>query len=65
MFKPLNDGGNHDQEIRTRFMLTSGGRVVRFGGDPSAGRDLMVPTEHELKMILYDQVNIRSRLVLR
>ncbi|CAM9652083.1 unnamed protein product, partial [Scytosiphon promiscuus] len=59
MFKPLvDDGSHHDRERRARFMLTSSGRVVRIHGDPNAGSDLMVPTEHELKTILYDQASI-------
>lgn len=39
-------------------MLTAGGRVVRIRHDPSAGGNkLMVPTEHELKTTLYEQVS--------
>lgn len=37
-------------------MLAAGGRVVRVDHDPSVDNRLMVPSEHELKTILYDQV---------
>ena len=39
-------------------MLTAAGRVVRVEHDPSADNRIMVPTEHELKAILYDQVSL-------
>lgn len=37
-------------------MLTAGGRVVEIRQDPSAGNNMMVPTENELKTLLYEQV---------
>ncbi len=42
---------------RTQFLLTAAGRVVRVDHDASASKRLMIPTEHELKAILYDQVS--------
>lgn len=58
MLKALGSNtGNQTHKPRTHFMLTAGGRVVRVDHDPSVdNRLLMVPTEHELKTILYDQV---------
>ncbi|CAM9246849.1 unnamed protein product, partial [Pylaiella littoralis] len=40
-------------------MLAAGGRVVRVDHDSSVDNRLMVPTERELKTILYNQVTTR------
>lgn len=40
-------------------MLAPGGRVVRADYDRRATNRLMVPTENELKTMLYDQVHHR------
>lgn len=54
MFNPLNCG--HGRKRRTHYMLAPGGRVVRADHDPRTTNRLMVPTESELKAMLYDQV---------
>ncbi|CAN0385958.1 unnamed protein product [Ectocarpus sp. 12 AP-2014] len=59
MLKLFDD--HHDHKPRTRYFLTTGGRVVRVYHDPDAGNRLIVPTEDELKTILYDQTNARSK----
>lgn len=51
------DVGHQHHKPRTKYFLTAGGRVVRVDHDPDAGNRLMVPTEDELKTILYDQVS--------
>lgn len=54
MFHPV--GASNGRRHRTQYMLAPGGRVVRAEHDPSVGDKFMVPTESELKTILYDQV---------
>ena len=55
---PPYNATNQAHKSRPQLMLTAGGRVVRIRHDPSAGGNkLMVPTEHELKTILYEQVS--------
>lgn len=58
MFRPLRTDQNHNK-ARAYFMLAAGGRVVRSHHYLDASNNnnrLMVPTEKELKTILYDQV---------
>lgn len=54
-------GGTRSQTYRPRakFMLAAGGRVVRVDHDSSVDNRLMVPTERELKTILYNQVTVQ------
>ncbi|CAM9172323.1 unnamed protein product, partial [Ectocarpus sp. 8 AP-2014] len=55
------DVNHQDHKPRTKYFLTTGGRVVRVDHDPDAGNRLIVPTEDELKTILYDQTDARNR----
>lgn len=57
MFHPVGVV-NDNPKPRTQYMLGAGGRVVRaIALDPAMDNSLiMVPTESELKVILYDQV---------
>ncbi|CAM9464215.1 unnamed protein product, partial [Ectocarpus sp. 4 AP-2014] len=55
-------GVNHqDHKPRTKYFLTTGRRVVRVDHDPDAGNRLIVPTEDELKTILYNQTDAKKR----
>ncbi|CAM9154690.1 unnamed protein product, partial [Ectocarpus sp. 13 AM-2016] len=56
-----SDVNHQDHKPRTKYFLTTGGRVVRVNHDPDAGNRLIVPTEDELKTILYDQTDARNR----
>ncbi|CBJ26034.1 hypothetical protein Esi_0018_0118 [Ectocarpus siliculosus] len=55
------DVNHQDHKPRTKYFLTVGGRVVRVNHDPDAGNRQIVPTEDELKTILYDQTDARNR----
>lgn len=61
---PAYNATTQAQRSRAQFMLTAGGRVVRIRHDPSAGNKLMVPTEHELKTILYEQVSDDDSVII-
>ncbi|CAM9185082.1 unnamed protein product [Ectocarpus fasciculatus] len=55
------DVNHQDHKPRTKYFLTAGGRVVRVDHDPDARNRLIVPTQDELKTILYDQTDARNR----
>lgn len=58
MFNPLRRPESHDQVKKPRMwiVLRNGGRAVGRCRKPLGGNMLMVPTELELKSILYEQV---------
>lgn len=60
MFKPLIRLRSHDQGKKPRMwiVLGNGGRAVGRCREPLGGNMVMVPTEIELKSILYDQVTL-------
>lgn len=59
MFQPLE---TQHGRARIQYMVAPGGRVVRVDHIHNAGK-LMIPTEREVKTILYDQVRQRPLLV--
>lgn len=54
MMRPLRSG--HGPHARTQLMLSAGGRVVGVEHEPGHADGIMLPTENELKTLLYDQV---------
>lgn len=65
MFHPVGvRHGKPANKPRTQYMLGAGGRLLKVAAyDAGADSRLMVPTEGELKKMLYEQVNDDSNFL--
>lgn len=61
MFHPI--GIRRDHKPLTRYMLKPGGHVIKVDDSSHGGGNIMIPTDEEIKTILYNQVRV-SRMTV-